>query len=125
MDLIKNIIFVLCILVCCACPPQEAMVSDEPIKPVPLSEIYLKFKGGEIEECLLEMDTVYKASINAYDAPTEMYNSFGTFIGTCNYAYNLVDSICEQTQSCRVIYRGVNHISGQPAVDIYGLEEEN
>ena len=124
MDLSKNILLGLCILMCSACPPRGILMTNENSAQTTLTGIYAKFKGGEIQECLLSGDTVYRASINAYDVSQEIYDMKGELIGTCNYAYNLVDSVCEQTHLCRVIYRGKDHISGQPAVDEYGLETE-
>lgn len=87
-----------------------------------LQIIYEEHKGGQIEVCVLGRDSVYSASINAYDAPTILYSYQGKQIGSCNYAFNLVDSICYNLTDCRVIYRGRKHISDEPFVDVYHLE---
>ena len=86
-----------------------------------LKKLYSICKNGEIEECKYNDETVYSATYNAYDAPSEIYDSKGNQIGECNYAWGHVDAICGQLQDCRVIYRCHNHISGQPFVDIYNL----
>jgi hypothetical protein len=116
------VLFILIILLS-ACPAQK-QVMESPQNSV-LESIYSKVSGGQIEICLLGNDSVYTASINAYDAPTDIYSYQGKVIGTCNYAFNLVDSICYNLQNCRTVYRGINHINGEPFIDLYNLEKKH
>lgn len=87
-----------------------------------LNNLYKFYKNGEIDVCKYNGKTVYCAGINAYDAGSKLYDITGKPIGNCNYAWGQVDKICEQLDSCEVIYRCEDHISGMPAVDKYGLE---
>ncbi len=89
-----------------------------------LTELYNLYENGKISECEYKGETVYIAGINAYDAASKVYNSKGEVIGTCNYAFGQVDDICRQLKNCEVIYRCENHISGEPAVDNYGIGEK-
>ena len=86
-----------------------------------LKELYQQYKDGEIDECTYNDETVYIAGINAYDAGATVYDYNGDIIGSCNYAWGGVDSICGQLNDCKVIYRCDNHITGEPPVDKYGL----
>jgi len=103
------------------CPPQRSIMAA-PEKTV-LQNIYKKVQGGQIDICILGEDSVYTATMNAYDAPTEIYSMHGDKVGSCNYAFNLVDSICYQLNFCKVIYRGRNHITGEKYIDLYHLED--
>ena len=86
-----------------------------------LQSLYQTYKNGEIDECEYLGEKVYVAGINAYDAGAVVYDKNGSEIGDCNYAWGQVDSICGQLQACEVIYRCEDHISGEPAIDKYGL----
>ncbi len=86
-----------------------------------LKKMYREYKNGEIDECKYNGEVVYTACLNAYDAGTIVYDEDGNKIGTCNYAWGPVESICAQLQDYEVIYRCKNHISGQPPVDKYKL----
>lgn len=86
-----------------------------------LKKLYKTYKNGEITECKHNGETVYGAGLNAYDAGSFVYDKDGKKIGTCNYAFRQVDSICVQVTECEVIYRVKDNIWGQPAVDKYGL----
>ncbi len=87
-----------------------------------LNQLYQNYKNGEITECTLNGETVYSGSLNAYDAGTTIYDKDGEVIGSCNYAWNQVDDICNEVTDCEVIYRTSNNIWGQPAVDKYDLD---
>jgi hypothetical protein len=86
-----------------------------------LRNLYLSYKDGEISECKFNNDTVYDAAFESYSAWSTIYNLDGMIIGTCNYDWGPVDTICSQLQTCRVIYRSRNHPSGAPPIDVYGL----
>jgi len=96
---------------------------DKAEKNPALQELYKTYKDGAIDECTHNSEPCYSASLNAYDVPTVIYNNEGKKIGECNFAWGHPDSICYQLQSCSVIYRCRNHISGQPFVDTYGLSQ--
>jgi hypothetical protein len=83
--------------------------------------LYDTYKEGELSECKHNGSLIYVACINGYDAPTVIYDQKGEKIGQCSYATGQIDQICHETSDCEVFYRCANHISGQPAVDKYGL----
>lgn len=85
-----------------------------------LRKLYEEYKFGQIEKCRYGTRTVYHAGINAFDAGTQVYDSAGRSIGTCNYMSRLVDSICTKLSECEVIYRCQGHISGEPPVNNLG-----
>jgi len=76
---------------------------------------------SEIEECTYEGKKVYSYSFNAADAGSDFYDGKGSKIGSCNYAFGQVDSICEDARNCITVYRVEDNIWGRPAVDKYGL----
>jgi hypothetical protein len=86
-----------------------------------LKKLYEKYKFGQIEECTYEGKKVYHAGINAFDAGSQVYDEEGRSIATCNYATRMVDPPCKSLQDCEAVYRCDKHISGEPAVDKYGL----
>lgn len=86
-----------------------------------LQSLYQTYKNGEIDECENNGAIVFIAGINVPDAGSVIYDMDGNIIGGCNYAWGQVDSICGQLQVCEVIYRCENHISGEPAINKYGL----
>jgi hypothetical protein len=88
-----------------------------------LNALYTTYKKGQIDECKYNGETVYVAGQNVYDGGSVVYNKAGKEIGTCNYGWGQVDEICTRLESCKVIYRCENHISGEPFVDTYGLSE--
>ena len=86
-----------------------------------LNFLFNIYENGEIDECLYNDEITYVAGINAYDAGSSIYDSEGNLIGSCNYAWGGVDSLCYLLNNCEVIYRSENHITGEPPVDKYGL----
>lgn len=75
-----------------------------------VKQLYKIYKNGEISECKFNGVTVYSAALNAYDASTTVFDKAGKQIGSCNYAYGNVDSICIQLTDCEVFYRVKNNI---------------
>ncbi len=93
--------------------------------PDGLSRIFNKpFAVGEIDECKYKGELVYVAGSNYYDAGSAVYDKHGNSIGTCNYAWGPVDSLCKQLTNCEVIYRVKDHITGLPSVDKYKLTKK-
>lgn len=90
-------------------------------KKTVLKELYKLYENGQISECTLDGKTVFTGSINAYDAPTVVYDEKGNEIGTCNYAWGSVDPLCYELKGCKVVYCVENNIWGQPSVDKYDL----
>lgn len=86
-----------------------------------LEKLYKAYENGAISECKYNGQTVYSAALNVYDAGSRIYDKEGNAIGSCNYAWGNVDSICSQLMDCEVIYRVKDNIWGQPPVDKYGL----
>lgn len=86
-----------------------------------LQKLYTTYHNGEIDECTLDGKAVYCAGANVVDGEATIYNSAGVAIGSCNYAWGQPDSICYELENCQVVYRCKNHISGEPAIDKYGL----
>ena len=86
-----------------------------------LEKLYQTYADGEISECVLEGGTVYTGSLNHVDSPTKVYDQQGNQIAECNYAWGKVDAVCEELINCEAVYRVADHISGNPAVDKYGL----
>lgn len=88
-----------------------------------LNELYKIYKNGSISQCQYDGELVYSAGYNAYDAGGSIYDQHGNQIGTCNYAWGPVDEICKELEGCEILYRVENHLTGRPAVDIYGLAD--
>lgn len=89
-----------------------------------LKKLYKIYKEGEISECKYKGETVYSATLNAYDADVRVYDGKGEVMGSSNYGWGRhVDTVCRQLTDCRVIYRVKGNIWGMPAVDKYGLAE--
>ena len=86
-----------------------------------LKELYKTYENGVISECSYNGETGYSAGLNAYDAGSAVYDEDGNQIGSCNFAWGSVDSICNQLEDCEVVYRIEDNIWGQPAVDKYGI----
>ncbi len=86
-----------------------------------LDQLYKIYKSGEISECKFNGQTVYSAGLNAMDAGSVIYDKDGKQIGSCNYGWGHVDTICNQLTGCEVIYRVTDNIWGQPAVNKYSL----
>lgn len=86
-----------------------------------LEKLYRTYADGEISECVLEGEKVYTASQNLVDSPVKVYDRQGNQVAECNYAWGKVDAVCEDLTNCEVVYRVADHISGNPAVDKYGL----
>lgn len=108
-----TLLFSGCLLILAGC-------SKDPVDQT-LKELYKTYENGEISECQYNGNTVYRAGLNAYDAGSNVYDVDGNQIGSCNYAWGQVDTICEELFNCKVIYRVKDNIWGQPAVDKYGL----
>lgn len=89
--------------------------------PQVLLDLHARYELGQITECELDGALVYSASINAFDAPSAVYDSEGERLFTCNYAWGQADPQCTDLGHCDVIYRCRRHISGKRAVDKYGL----
>lgn len=115
MNKIKLFLFVSFLLAIVGCRKDNFENSET------LRTLYKKYKKGAISECKLNGETVYTASENAYDASTFIYDKDCNLVGTCNYEGGFVDPICKELQACEDIYRCEGHISGQPAIDKYGL----
>jgi hypothetical protein len=75
----------------------------------------------EISECTYQNQKYYTQTSNYYDSPTMIYDEDGAMVGACNNAWSEDDELCYLLQSCRVIYRCEDHISGEPAVNVYDL----
>jgi hypothetical protein len=88
-----------------------------------VKKLFAVYSNGEISECHHKGARVYSASVNAHDAETRIYDAEGKETGSCFYSTGAVDAICNDLDECETIYRCTNHISGQPAVDKYGLSK--
>ena len=98
---------------------------QELINPAVLDRLYLKYQHGEIASCQYDNQTVYHCTLNAYDTGSVIYDLSGKVLGHCSYLETLSDSICDQIEDCRVIYRTTDAITGQPPVDEYHLVNKN
>lgn len=85
-------------------------------------QLHKNYSDGEISECHLNGELVFSAVLDAHDAGTQIFNSEGEQIGNCNYAWNKVDTICEELTDCKVVYRSEDNIWGRPAVNTYNLK---
>ena len=90
-----------------------------------LRTIFEDYKDGEIDECYLNGNKVYIAGLNFYNAGIVIFDTSGKMIGEYNYAWNDIEKFYKKLNSCKVIYRCRNHISGAPAIDIYDLSKLN
>lgn len=84
--------------------------------------LYKLYKNGEISRCYYNGKLVYDCMMNHVDASGEIYDENGNHIATCNFAWGRpTDSVCYQLKNCKTLYRTANSITGQPAVDEYGV----
>ncbi|MCX7638598.1 MAG: hypothetical protein N2044_12200 [Cyclobacteriaceae bacterium] len=90
-----------------------------------LRVLYEKFKNGQLSECVLRGKPVFTATLNAYDATIHIYDSAGTLLGTCNYAWGKKANLCRELKNCEVVYRVKENIWRQPAVDKFGLARKD
>jgi hypothetical protein len=97
---------------------------DEPLQHEVLRKLYEQNSSGEISECWLNNQKVYCLSQLVFDGGTIVYNESGNKIGTCNYAWGPIDSICKNLDSCEVIYRPKNNMFNWPFIDKYGLSKQ-
>ncbi len=115
LHLLFTIIATGCIFIISSCKKDDFENEDT------LRDLYKIYKNGEISECNYNGELVYAAGLNAYDFGGVIYDKNGNQIGTCNYAWGQPDEICGKLEDCETIYRVEDNISGQPAVDKYGL----
>lgn len=88
-----------------------------------LEVLYSTYRNAMIEECTHEGNTVYKCSMNAYDAGSAIYDEAGNLIADCNYAWGKPDAMCNQLSGCKVVYCVKDNIWGRPPVNVYGLKK--
>ncbi len=86
-----------------------------------LKKLYETYKNGSIDECKYNGQTVYYAELNIYDAGSIIFDKDGNQIGTCNYAWEHADAICEKLEKCETVYRVKDNIWGESEIDKYGL----
>ncbi len=89
-----------------------------------LKQLYGQYENGEIAACKHLGSTVYLAQINAFDAPSIVYDGDGMRIGSCNYAWRQVEAICQELKACKTIYRCRDHISRKPPIDKLRLAKD-
>lgn len=94
---------------------------DESINRATLNKIYKLYENGEIIECTHNGNIVYWASANVYDGGGSIYDYDGNSVGICNFAWGPVESICDEVDNCKVIYRVKDNIWGLPAANMYYL----
>lgn len=93
---------------------------DDP-KKTEVSILYEIFSDGVITECELNGETVFTAQFNRQNSPTAIFSLSGRSLGICDYTSGNVSAVCNELVSCKVVYRCNGHISGAPAVDVYGI----
>ncbi len=85
-------------------------------------KLYKLYKNGEISSCTYNRKPVYECVMNHVDASIAIYDENGNHLATCNFAWGRpTDSVCYQLKDCKILYRTPNSITGQPAVDVYGV----
>lgn len=94
---------------------------DDPLQHEVVRKLHAQNPRGEISECWVNNQKVYCLGQLVYDGGTTVYDELGNKIGTCNYAWGPVDSICRNLDSCEVIYRPKNNMFNWPFIDKYGL----
>lgn len=89
----------------------------EPDAKVP-ENLVKQFTNGEISSCTLDGDNVYHCRLNANDAGSEIYNTNGDKVATCNAAWGQQpDPECSRLENCDVLYRIENNIWGLAPVN--------
>ena len=116
---IFSIVIVTLLLITIGCKKEDSAKKDT------LRFLYEGFKDGRISECRHKGQTVYSASINAYDVGSTIFDKDGNGLGGCSYGWIVkIDEICTQLTDCETIYMVQNNIWGQPPVDKYGLSRK-
>ncbi len=90
------------------------------------SKIVKNNLDGEVDKCTLDGKTYYSVGKNAHsgtetgnvydNASGFIFDTRGGKVGVCNYADDLVDSICKKMEQCQPIYRVYPNIWGLPEV---------
>lgn len=80
------------------------------------SRIVKNYSDGEVDKCTLNNKVYYSVAKNSYNASGFVLDNQGAKAGICNYADDLVDSICRQLEECKAIYRVYPNIWGLPEV---------
>jgi hypothetical protein len=110
------ILFLTTMLIVCLTSCEEDFENASTLK-----KLYKTYKNGSIDECKYNDQTVYRATLNVYDANVVIHDKNGKQIGTCNYAWEQFDVICTKLTDCETIYRCKDNIWGFPEIDKYGL----
>lgn len=75
--------------------------------------------------CNYNGDSIYLLSQNSIHAGSHILNKDLKIIGTCNYAFRIVDEICKKVNfdDCKVVYNPAGAITDIPYLDLYGLDK--
>ena len=120
--MIRHVPVLIAVAAClAACKAEPTKTS--PAVPSALRALHARYKAGSIDQCKHAGKLTYIAGLNAPDAAPSVYDQDGNTMGRCNFAENSVDPICGQLQDCQTVYRCADHITGEPPVDTYGLND--
>lgn len=96
---------------------------DAPVEQLGIRKLHARLGPSyAISECWLNNQKVYDVQHLVYDGASYLYSLEGNRLYTCNYAWGVVDSMCYQVDSCKVVYCPPNNMFNMPAVDEYGLD---
>ncbi len=103
-------------------PPDTVATTGGVKPPRPPSAVELQYKlvtqyqRGEVEQCMHKGQVIYRCSLNAPDAGSEIYNVYGERIARCYPSTGVTDPVCKEATECKVIYRMARNIWGKPEV---------
>jgi len=84
-----------------------------------LKQLYKEYQFGMISEHKLDGETVYSATLNAFDITTNLYDAEGEYITNIGY---LSDFDSNRLSDSEIIYCCEDNIWGKPYTDKYGLD---
>lgn len=102
---------------------QKAQKTSEPDSMEVVKKLFESYREGSISKCDYNGTPVYVCEQNAFDAGSVIYSETGEKLGECLPSTGMVPDICNQVFNCEPIWRVKGNIWGQPAVDVYGLDE--
>lgn len=110
---------VFCLL--CACKSAKETSDKQPAENEAgdqvLTTLLETYRNGEILQCDLKGEKVYRCQKNVYDGGSRIFDENGEKICDCLYSTGIFPDECNLTFECKALYRVKGNIWGEPAVN--------